>query len=169
MIAEQTCAQTSVGGQPDSVARVTVGMRYRRDQVDPSASTFESEIFRRSVSARWRLGRRERRDTLQPPQNLLHRHYVLPRCRLHLADWHQLDESDVPFVCERQSREIGDLIVVDTAHDHDIELDRPEACSFRCFGRGDRVELDGTAGDLPNALGTERIRAYVNAVEPARF
>ena len=64
------------------------------------------------------------------------------------------------------AREIGDLVVVDAAHDDDVELDGIEAGVARRSRRGDRIERETPARDLRDALRAQRVGAHVHAVEP---
>ena len=105
----------------------------------------------------------ERPDRRDPLQNFLRGNDAIPRRFAHVTDGHQLDEAHVPWVIQREAREGFDLIVVDSAHDDDVDLDRPQAGG----GGISNVTLAaipdvaaGTAGEDPNevALWLEGVR-----------
>jgi len=126
VISEEARAESSVSGQAHAVARSAVGVRHRRDYPDRAASPGESVISGGTISSGRAGVCRQRTDRAHARQHLVARYDVLPRQLAHLADRHQLDEPYVPLVVERQAREILDLVVVDAAHDDDIDLDRSE-------------------------------------------
>ena len=79
---------------------------------------------------------------------------------------HDLDVAHLPGVVERQRGEVGDLVVVEAAHHHRVQLDRRQAV---LLGGADAVEdlADvAAAGDAAEAVGVEGVDADVEAVEP---
>src|SRR5687768_8244311 len=78
---------------------------------------------------------------------------------------HQLDETNMPLVLDREPREIHDLVVVDAAHDHDVDLDRAETGGLRSLRRPNRIEAEISASDGGNAIRTEAVGGDVDPIE----
>src|SRR5205085_5213118 len=132
------------------------------DDSDRADATFETKVFRGSVTARRPIRRRERPDARNTVEQLVTRHHVLEGQLTHPAHWHELDESHVPFVFESKARKILDLVVVDAAHDDDIQLYGRES-GARCRGRSrNRIKAEVASGDRANAFGTQTVRGNID-------
>src|SRR5690348_6326313 len=71
----------------------------------------------------------------------------------------------MPGVIERQTRKVGDCVVVDAAHDDDVDLDWRQTRVLRCGRRCDRLEVNIPTRDLANTLPTQGVRTHVHAIE----
>ena len=128
-------------------------MRHRSDQADGTHSSLEAKVASGPVSTRRADYRRERCNRFETLENLVTGHDTFPRQLSHLSDRHQLDESYVPIMFESEMREIRNLVVVDAAHDHDVELDRRQSCALGSRRRRDRIETDVATRDGLDAIG----------------
>src|SRR5678815_3939472 len=165
VIAEETGAKSAIGRESHAVARRAVRMCHRRDDADRALRTSEP-IIRRGAVTSWRpTVWRERTERCDPRQHFVAGYDVLPRETAHLANGHELDEAHVPRMIEREPREVFDLIVVDGAHDHDVDLDRRDACTLRGERGRHRIEPEVSPRDLRDAIGTQTVRAHVDAIE----
>jgi hypothetical protein len=97
-------------------------------------------VLRGPVTARRPAGGPQRSETSDALEHLIARHNMLPRERAKIADRHQLDESHVPWVLEREPREILELVVVDVTHHDHVDLDGIQPGTLRRQRRAHWIE-----------------------------
>src|SRR5688500_14388844 len=164
-VAEETGTQPSVRGQANAVTASAVGMRHRGDDADAARRIVETEIAGWSVASH-RIGHGlERADSADGTQSLLARYHAVPGGFTQVAYGHELDESHVPWPVDREPGEVRDLIVVDSAHHHHVDLDRREPGMLCGVGSGNGIELEIAAGDFPDPIRSQRIDADIDAVQ----
>src|SRR5687767_9458516 len=122
-------------------------------------------VRRRTVSAGGSSGRMECAQLRDALEDFVARHDMLPGELAQAPHRHQLDETNMPFVLDREPREIHDLVVVDAAHDHDVDLDRAETGGLRRLRRSNGIEAEISAGDGGNAIRPETVGGDVDPIE----
>src|SRR6266446_2596387 len=163
---EKTCAKTAISHEPHSVAAAAVSMRHGRDNADSAHGAVKPKVARRAIPS-YRTDRRlNGRKGLDHLQNLVARHHMIPCELAHFSNGHQLDEPHMPIVLKSKPRKIADFVVVYSAHDDDIDLDRRQPGGLRGHQSSNGIEIDVSPGDCPDSIGSERIGAHVDAIEP---
>ena len=80
---------------------------------------------------------------------------------LGVANRHHLDEAHVPFIFYRQTGERGQLVSIESAHDHGIQLDGREMRTFcGCDPLPDAVDPPATR-DSPEFVSIQCIQADI--------
>src|SRR3954462_3893369 len=98
-------------------------MRHRRDDSDCSRRARKTEIPRWSIAAGRSIRRCKLGNLFERRQDFIRGHDVFPRELAHIANGHELDKPDVPWMIESESSEVANLVVVDSAHHDDVQLD----------------------------------------------
>src|ERR1700681_1894556 len=141
VVAEETGAEPAVRSKPHAVAAPAVRVRHRGNHPDSSGRIGKAVVARWSIPSLGPGGRLEVSNRFEVAENLVRRDNVIPGQLPHLTDWHQLDESHVPRMIDREARKVSHLVVVDSTHHDDVELDRQEPCLLSGSGRRDRIEI----------------------------
>src|SRR4030095_15205784 len=77
-----------------------------------------------------------------------------------------LDETNMPWVLDREAREVLDLVIVDAAHYDDVDLDGRDTFTLRGECSDDGIEAQVATCNRGDAIGTQTVRAHVDAIEP---
>jgi hypothetical protein len=94
---------------------------------------------------------------------------VIPGQIAELSNRHELYEPHVPWIIDGEPGKISQLIVVDPAHDHDVDLDRRQSRGFRRSSGSDRIEIKAAARDRFDPIRPQGVHAHVHAVEARRL
>src|SRR5689334_12824681 len=165
VVAEETGTQPAIGGEAHTITRATICVCHRRDHADRSRCTTEVVIRGGSVSARRAPADLERAKHRRTLEHFVARDDVLRGELTQTTDWHQLDESHVPRMIECEPREIDDLVIVDAAHDDNVQLDRSDARGFGGARGGDRIEAQVASRDCRDAVRTQAVRTDIYAIQ----
>ena len=168
VVVQEAQVEAAVRGEAHAIARAAVGLGDRTDEADHAACT-GGPIVARLVRRIVRLeGLEHAEHVLDPAAELRRRHEPIARRPrgVAAAERHGLDEADVPRPIERQRGERDDVVLVEGADDHGVQLDRREA------GRVGRLEARPDVGQRPPAhdprepLGIEAVEVHVQPAEP---
>lgn len=159
--------KASVGGQSHAIAGPAVWGRDRADKADDALGTHRPVVHRF-------VSRIEPRERLQRPKSCFDPALGISigdetspgyLGALPAAEWHQFDEADMPVLVPRQERQLANLLVVQSACDHAIELDWREARSNgRVDPRSNRACLP-TTHDLGQGVLPQAVDVNVHAVQ----
>src|SRR6266516_85768 len=146
IVAEETRAETPISSESHSIAAAAIRVRHRGNHTDGAARAAEPEVAGGPVSTRRTDSILEWTNLLQRSQHFIGWHDMIPGQLSHLSDRHQLDESHVPLVVDRETRKIADLVVIDAAHYHDVDLDRRQPRVLRRRRGSNRIEVEIAPG-----------------------
>src|ERR1700686_848047 len=152
VIAEETGGEPPVGSKPHAVATAPGGVGHRRDGADSAYGAVKPEVARWAIPSCWTNRRLNGRHSLEPAQNLVARYHMIPGELAHFSNGHELDESHVPIVLKSEPRKIADFVVVYSAHDDDVDLDRRQPGGFRGRRGGEGIEVGVSSGDCPDSI-----------------
>ena len=136
VVGEETRDQLAVRGQPGSRTAEAERFRDRGDHAYISASVRELEIHGGSallIPAR----QSQRIPGLDHFQNFLLGNHPAGLPLVRVAHVHIFDETDVKSILSGEFHEVENLVVVDAAFDHGVDLDRQQANAL-----GDRKALE---------------------------
>ena len=128
-LAEQAQPQVALGGHPQAVAALAEVTRIRRDDADAAAMVRVAELARRAGIGRAR--------PLVPArgQQLLDHHVgaqvVAPEIGFVVAGAHQFDEAHAEGAIAQVLHPLRELVVIQAAQQHRVELDRRQAQRLR--------------------------------------
>ena len=122
-VAKETGAKPSISSKAYAIAATAVRMSHRSYKTDAARSAAKTKISSGTVAPDGSLGGLERSDRFEPPHYFFTRHYMIPGQIAKLTDRHQLDEPHMPLAIQSESGEITNLVVIDSTHDHDVDLD----------------------------------------------
>src|SRR5579872_3229853 len=120
VLAEQACAQLSIGGQPDTRTESAKWLRHGSDESDFAAPVDET-IFARRFAAFVRDGN-HRPARFDPPSNFLGGHKEVTRPRAVRVEGHELDEAHNQVALARERSEGLHFVVIQAANQHGVNL-----------------------------------------------
>src|SRR4030095_1357983 len=99
-------------------------------------------------------------------ENLLLAHHSFRLPAVRVPHIHELDESQRESMLTRELNQLHDIAVIHTALDDGVNLDGLQAGSLGCEKTLQHFLHVATLGDLPEAVGIQRIEADVDSFQP---
>ena len=165
MITKQARAQPPIGGESHPVAALAIRVGHRRDDSDRTSGIRITEVHSGTVPAlRSGIGLNHVNRT-DARQHFICRNHMVEGEFAQLTNGHELDKTHMPGIVPRQRCEVGNFVVVDSAHHDHVDLDRAKSGRLCGSRRGNQIEVEITPGDLHHPLGAQRIGADVDAIK----
>ena len=101
--------------------------------------------------------------------NFVERDYRVRRPDAVFFERHEFDEADDHAFFAREHAERDDLVFVESAHQHAVDLHRPQTRAAGCANAGQHVVVSvGHARDAGEAVGIDRVHADGDAAQGRR-